>query len=153
MKSFDLSLFADYFQFYIQDEAATGDLSEAWSEEAVGRLLAVAPGTIGIATVRNMRVPVRVEILESEPDSDFSEWGHIVEANLNVASGRLVVAGCTDPFPSAMRIEVPLGTYRARVSYGALDTLSEHGLSGRDHYRVQLWHAPSIVVRVLKQWS
>jgi hypothetical protein len=32
MKSFDLSLFADYFQFYIQDEAATGDLSDAWNK-------------------------------------------------------------------------------------------------------------------------
>ena len=58
MKSFELALFADYFQFYIQDEAAKGDLSEAWSEEATDRLLAIAPGTIGIGTVRNMEVPI-----------------------------------------------------------------------------------------------
>ncbi|HEX3506070.1 MAG TPA: hypothetical protein VHU22_22025 [Xanthobacteraceae bacterium] len=153
MKSFDLSLFADYFQFYIQDEAATGDLSEAWNEEAVSRLLAIAPGTIGVGTVRNMDVPVRVEIHEHEPNNDPSEWNQIVEASLDVASGRIVVAGCTDYFPDAMRIAITPGTYRARVSYGALGTLSEDGLSGNDHYRVQLWLAPSIAVRILKQWS
>jgi hypothetical protein len=153
MKSFDLSLFADYFQFYIQDEAATGDLSQAWSEETTSRMLAIAPGVIGVGTVRNMDVPVRVEIHESEPDTDSSEWDHIVEASLNVTSGRVVIAGCTDFFPDAMRIEIPPSTYRARVSYGALNTLSEDGLSGSDHYRMQLWLAPSIAVRVLKQWS
>jgi len=68
MKSFKLSLFADYFQFYIQDETVTGDLSDAWNEEAVGRLLAIAPGTIGVGTVRNMDVPVVVEIHDHEPD-------------------------------------------------------------------------------------
>lgn len=151
MKSFELALFADYFQFYIQDEAAKGDLSEAWSEEATDRLLAIAPGTVGIGTVRNMEVPVRVEIREHEPEGDFSKWDHVVEASLDVASDRVVIAGCTDYFPDAKRIEVAPGNYRVRVSYGALDTLSEDGLSGDDHYRLQLWPASSTVVRILKQ--
>ena len=43
MKSLELSLFADYFPFYIQDETATGDLSQAWNEQATERLLAIAP--------------------------------------------------------------------------------------------------------------
>jgi hypothetical protein len=151
MKSFNLSLFADYFQFYIQDEAATGDLSQAWNEEATDRLLALAPGTVGIGTVRNMDVPVTVDILEQEPDDDASEWDRVVEASLEVTSGRIVIAGCTDYFPDAMRIGVPPGTYRVRVSYGALDTLSEDGLSGDDRYRLQLWPATSTAVRILKQ--
>lgn len=89
MKSFELSLFADYFQFYIQDEPASGDLSEAWTEEATDRLLAVAPGTIGVGTVRNMDVPVVVQIHRGEPDDDFAEWDHVVEASVDVASGAL----------------------------------------------------------------
>ena len=56
----EFTLFADYFQFYLQDEAASGDLSEAWTVDAVDRLLAVSPGVIGIGTVRNMDVPVEV---------------------------------------------------------------------------------------------
>ena len=153
MKSHELSLFADYFQFYIQDEAAAGGLSNSWNEEATARLLAIAPGTIGIGTVRKMNVPVVVEIRDQEPRDDFSDWDHAVEASLDVASGRLVIAGRTDYFPDAMRVEVRPGCYRARVSYGALDTLSEDRLSGDDHYRVQLWPGLPTAVHVLKQRS
>jgi hypothetical protein len=151
MKSFELSLFADYFQFYIQDEAATGDLSQAWNDEATDRLLAVAPGTLGIGTARNMDVPVTVEIREDEPEDDSADWDHVVEASLDVESGQIVVAGCTDYFPDATRIEVAPGSYRVRTSYGALDTLSEDALSGDDRYRLQLWPATAITVRILKQ--
>ncbi|QOZ34784.1 hypothetical protein [Bradyrhizobium sp. CCBAU 53421] len=151
MQSFKLSLFADYFQFYIQDEPADGNLSEAWTPETTDRLLATAPGTVGIGTVRNMDVPVGVEILDAEPDADFTKWDHVVEASLDVASGRIVIAGCTDYFPDAQRIEVAPGSYRVRVSYGALDTSSANGLERDDHYRLQLWQAPAIEVRVLKE--
>jgi hypothetical protein len=152
MRSLELSLLADYFQVYIQDESASGALSESWTEEATARLLALAPGAIGIGTVRNMHVPVAVEIHDQEPDDDSSEWDHVVEAELNVVSGRIVVAGCTNYFPEAKRVEVSAGAYRARVSYGGLDTLSEDGLSGEDN-RVQLWLAPPSPIRVLKQRS
>jgi hypothetical protein len=151
MRSIELTLFADYFQFYVQDETASGDLSQSWNEEATTRLLAVAPGTIGVGTVRNVDVPVVLEIHDREPDDDLVAWDHVVEAELNVASGQIVIAGCTDYFPDAMRVEVPAGGYRARVSYGALGTLSEDGLSGDDRYRVQLWPGPSTPVRVVKQ--
>jgi hypothetical protein len=71
---FEFKLFADYFQFYLQDERAGGDLSESWTQEAVDRLLATAPGTIGVGTVRNMNVPVVVEIAEKPPDDDLMAW-------------------------------------------------------------------------------
>jgi hypothetical protein len=116
-------------------------------------LLAIAPGTIGVGTVRNMDVPVLSEIHDQEPKDDFCEWDHVVEASLDVRSGRIAIAGCTDYFPDAARIEVPPGEHRARVSYGALDTLSEDGLSGGDRYRVQLWLGPPIAPRVVKQRS
>jgi hypothetical protein len=150
MKSFELSLFADYFQFYILDEDTTGDLSWSWDEAATARMLAIAPGIIGVGTVRNMNVPVTVEIRDQEPDVDVPAWDYVVEATLDVASGRIVVAGCSDYFPDAMRITVPPGSYRVRVSYGALDTPSDDGLDGDDHYRAQLWPAPSSDFCILK---
>jgi len=153
MRSFDRSLFADFFQFYIQDEAVPDDLSEAWTEEATDRMLATAFGTIGIGTVRNMDVPVSLQILDRQPDDDSSQWDHVVEASLDVVSGRIVISGCTDYLPDAEGIDLPLGTYQVRVSYGGLDTLSANGLEGDDHYRVQLWPATSIEVRVVKQRS
>jgi hypothetical protein len=138
MRHFEYEIFADYFQFYLQDESADGNLGESWTEEAVARLLAVAPCTIGIGTVRNMQVPVIVEVLETEPAQDLDLWDHVVECSLDVPTGRIVIAGCTDYFPDAARINVAPGVYSARISYGSLDTLSEDELRGHDHYRVQL---------------
>ena len=43
MAKIELTLFADYHQFYIQDDDDRfGDLSEAWTEEATNKLLAVS---------------------------------------------------------------------------------------------------------------
>ena len=50
MTPIELTLFADYFQFYLQDEQALGDLSESSTEQATADLLALAPGTIGVGT-------------------------------------------------------------------------------------------------------
>jgi hypothetical protein len=149
----DFELFADYFQFYLQDDLeGIGDLSDAWTQEALDRLLAVAIGTVGVGTVRNMTVPVAVELHRSEPESDIQSWDHVTECDVELRSGRLVVAGCTDYFPGAARIPVPPGLYRVRTSYGDLNSLSSDGLDGQDHYRVQLWQTSELGgVRVLRR--
>lgn len=151
MRRFEYRLFADYFQFYLQEESVDGNLGDSWTDEAVARLLAVAPGTVGVGTVRNMDVPVTVELLDDVPDSDLDKWDHVAECSLEVSSGRIVIAGCTDYFPAASRIEVEPGVYRVRVSYGSLDTLSADGLDGDDRYRVQMWQASAIEPCVIKQ--
>jgi hypothetical protein len=87
-RRFEFKLFADYFQFYLQDESADGDLSDSWTREAVERLLAIAPGTIGVGTVRNMSVPVVVEIAETAPDDDVSEWDQVNECSLGSSRHR-----------------------------------------------------------------
>jgi hypothetical protein len=136
----EFKLFADYSQFYLQDdEEGIGDLSEAWTPQASERLLAVAPGVVGIGTARNMTVPVVIEVLEHEPDADFDQWEHVVEGGLELKSGRLVVAGCTDYLPDAARVPVAAGKYRVRMCCRGLQTISANGLEGDDTYRVQLW--------------
>jgi hypothetical protein len=149
-RRFEYSPFADYFQFYLQDESADGNLGESWTEEATARLLALAPGTVGVGTVRNMDVPVTVEVHDEEPPQDLEMWDHVVECSIEVPSGRIVIAGCMDYFPDAARIDINAGLYRVRTSYGDLDALSEDGLDGDDHYRVQLWQAEPIQPQVLK---
>lgn len=62
IKTYKFDLFADYFQFYLQDEWAGGDSGEIWTEEAAARLLALAPGVIVVGAVRNITVPVTIEI-------------------------------------------------------------------------------------------
>ncbi len=151
MSTIELTLFADYFQFYLQDESAEEGLADSWTEEATNRLLAVASGTIGVGTVRNMDVPVTIEVLDAEPILDAARWDHITQCSIDVPSGKLVIAGCTDYFPDAKRIHVSPGIYEARISYGALNTLSEDRLDGEDHYRVQLWPGRTALPSVLKQ--
>ena len=151
MIPYELVLFADYHQFYIQDENVNGDLSDAWTDEAVERLLALAPGTVGIGTVRNVDVPVTITVLELEPSFDAERFDHVVECSIAVESGCIVAAGCTDYFPDAVRIKIQPGSYRARVSFESLGSLSADGQEGNDQYHLQLWPAPMGPVNVLKQ--
>lgn len=153
MPAYSFELFADYYQFYLRDEQAEGDLSPRWTEEATRRFLATAPGTIGIGTVRNVQIPVAVEVRDDDPTCDLAQWDHVVECSIDTRSGRIVVAGCTDYLPSAARITVTPGSYRARVFWGGLDTLNDDGLKGNDHYKVVLWPAPASGVVVVKQWQ
>src|SRR5256885_3085518 len=96
-RTFQYDIFADYHQFYLQDDDQSfGDLSQAWTEEATDRLLAVASHVIGVGTVRNMNVSVSVAVHDSRPRIMENEWDHITAASLKIDSGRIVVAGCTD---------------------------------------------------------
>ena len=71
MTTWNGELFADYFQFYLQDEGAESDNGNSWTDEAVEQLLDVSPGIINVGTVRNMDVSVSVEVLEAAPPVDF----------------------------------------------------------------------------------
>jgi hypothetical protein len=148
--SFDFTLFADFYQFYLQDESVDEDWSNSWNKEATDRMLAVAPGVVAIGTARNTHVPVRLESHDEEPKPDLEDWGHAVECELRVDSGRIVVAGCTDHFSNAARIDVLPGVYCLRVSYGKLKEISDDRLQGNDHYRVQLWRGSLAAPRILK---
>ncbi|HSS49401.1 MAG TPA: hypothetical protein VLX28_10675 [Thermoanaerobaculia bacterium] len=151
MTEYHYELFADHHQFSLEDEGAKGDLSTSWTPEAVAKLLALAPGVIGVGTVRAMTVPVTVEVRAAEPAVEGSDWDQVNEASLEVKSGRIVVLGGTDYLPGAARIPVSPGWYRARLYYGGLNTLSADGLKGKDHYKVVLWPAPAAAPRTLKQ--
>ena len=151
MSLYELTLFADYHQFYIQDENVDGNLSDAWTDEAVERLLAVAPGTVGIGTVRNVDVPVTIVVLEREPALDADKFDQVVECSIVVESGAIVVSGCTDYFPDAARINIPSGPYRVRASFEGLESVSADGLEGNDQYHLQLWPAPMDSVLILKK--
>lgn len=152
MASYQVELLADYFQFYLQDdEISCGDLSEAWSEEATSRMLATSPRSVGIGTLRNAEVPVLINVLDQEPQKSFTPYGQVVECSLEVHTGRIVVAGCTDYFPNALRIEAPAPVYRVRAYFSGLKSVSKDGLEGNDSYRIDLWPALAIVPRVLKQ--
>jgi len=146
-----LKLFADYYQFYLWDEGVAPGAPTDWTDTDVARRLKAAPNVVVISPVRNMTVPVEVEVHESEPPFEAAGWDHIAECSLDLPSGRLQVHQCTGG--AVASFELRPGTYRVRALRGALGSLSEDGLDGDDRYRIVLWPAPHAELRVLKEWT
>ena len=138
---FSLSIFADYFQFYLEDEEVTTEVDNVWNDNIVTEQLAVATGLIVIVTARNMTVPVEIEVRDHAVASeDLASWDKVKECSLEIPSGRLVVLG-NEYYPDATRIKVKPGCYRSRIYYGGLNTITVDGLEGEDHYKIVLWPA------------
>lgn len=153
MSEYSVNVFADYFQFYLQDESASGELEEGdWRiPGAVDRLLALGPGTICVGTARNMTVPVKIDICKQAPLDALDNWDQVNECSISIPSGRFVVYGCTEWIPNALHISVEPGDYRARILYGNLNLTRGNGLEGDDHYLVKLWREPFSDLVILKQ--
>ena len=153
--SFDL--FADYFQFYLQDDdCAAGVDGGAWTPEAMTARVANGDRFVAIGAARNLEVPVTVELTDSSPEIDAAA-SHVVEADLVVSTGRVVVAGCTDEFERAARIPVEAGRYRVRVTY-RLRSADDDGFGDYYDYVVDLWptnesSARRVVVQGPEPWA
>lgn len=150
MRNLQLKIFADYFQFYLLDQDAKLDFSDSWNAETVENHLAIIPGGIAVGTERNTFVPVTIEIRESAPSCNFDECDMVNECCIEIPSGKLAVMGCTDTLPQAVRIELEAGTYRARICYRKLDSVSQNRLEGDDSYKIVLWKGDAIAPKVLK---
>ncbi|MEV4493295.1 hypothetical protein AB0K04_24665 [Micromonospora coxensis] len=159
MDSLDLEIFADYHQIHLSDEGSTGDLSEAWTEQAAVDRLAVVDDAIAIGTSVNVTVAVRVEVLDAPPADDLVNYEHVVEASMQVRSGRIVIMGCTDYEPDATRIRVPSGPVRVRAASSNLGEAERSGISSdespqtMERLRVQVWPAPAGQAVVLRRWE
>ncbi|MCV2883590.1 hypothetical protein OE749_02610 [Aestuariibacter sp. AA17] len=151
MTAYKLEIFADYNQVYLHDESAEADFADSWDDKAYKNMAAVIDGAIGVATARNMDVPVEVLICESEQPLDIEAWEHAVSCGVELCSGVLVVRGPSDYLPDAKRINVKPGYYAAHILYKGLNTLSEDGLEGGDYYRIVLWlSATTVELKLLK---
>ncbi|MGW5305593.1 hypothetical protein ACWERF_16880 [Streptomyces griseoluteus] len=158
-KTAELTLFADYFQLHVSDADSDGDLSDAWTDQAVADHLAVARDALGIGTAVNVNVSATVALLPQEPVDDSPEFDHVVEASLNVSLGRLTVLGCTDYAPEAATFEVLPGWNRVRVSRSNLarateaDVDSDKSPETIEKVRIQVWPAPEAPSKIIKRWT
>ena len=151
MQQIKFDIFADYFQFYLNDAEKSPPAPEDWTDDDAKKRLKVIPYLIVICPVRNMTVPVTLEVCDSEPTDNFDTWDHVAECSLDIPSGKLVVDECTGS--PAANIDIAPGCYRVRIFYGDLDSLSEDGLEGDDHYKIVMWRDAPIDLKVLKQWE
>lgn len=79
---------------------------------------------------------VILETCDELPELAPDQWARINKTELECDTGRLVVAGCTDYFPDAFRMDVKPGTYDLLVGYRNLDVASPNATEGDDTYHI-----------------
>jgi hypothetical protein len=65
--------------------------------------------------------------------------GHVVEGNLRVPSGRVVVMGCTDYLPDAARVDVDPGWHRVRAVRFGTDEAAGEESAVHERLRLSIW--------------
>lgn len=147
----ELEIFADYYQFYIQDGGVEPDAPTDWTDADVANRVKTAENVVVVCPLRNMSVPVVVEITDSEPPFTFEGLDHIVLCSLHLPTGILQVHECTGG--ERLRLSLAPGTYRMLILYSGLNTISACGLEGNDRYRIVLWQGGDASLTVLKEWA
>lgn len=130
-------VYADFHQFYVADEgswlarSAEADTGSPnfWSKEASDRGLAVLTAVLGIGTASYGTVSVVVEVNDVRPPVLIADFDRVVEASLNLASGSVLVIGCTAP-EGAVAHGLPPGWFRVAVCSAGLDLGVESGDGG-----------------------
>ncbi len=153
-QTYDFSIFAEHFQFYVQDKDSDEDLSIYWDEDSRQALVSFLNEIVGIATVRSMDVPITLKLLEKEPEDEaLDDWDHVVQGSVSIPSGKLLITGPVTQDDEALNIDVVPGTYGLRAYFGSLDEVDAEGFEGDDFYQVSIWKTDEPPApEVLKRW-
>jgi len=146
-----IEVFADYHQFYVQDGGVNPPAPEDWTDKDVANRVKVALNVAVICPVRDMSVPVEIELHDCEPNDPREEWDHVVYCSLALPTGHLQVHECTGDAVLDWRIRP--GEYRLLVLFGGLAEISDDGLTGQDHYKVLVWPGALAPLSVNRSWS
>lgn len=149
----NFSVFADYFQFIVQDELSDDDFANIWSDEASAAQTAFGRCAVCPGTLRNVTVPVDLVIVEADPRLSLDTVDHAVEGSIELPSGRVVVMGCNDYFPDAPRLEVEPGTYHVLAVMTGIDSIKNEWEPADDRHIVYLWPGSARSPRLLKHWK
>ena len=155
----ELIVFADNFQFQLQDQSEEPEFPDEWSESLASQLFVSGDRVVGIGTVRDLDVEVTV-IIHSDPMDenkihsmpDCADFDHVVQTNIYLPSGRMVVTGCTESYDEVSKMELPPGAYGMRIFWSNLDSTDELGFEGDDHYKIELWPETFLEEQVIKAW-
>jgi hypothetical protein len=145
-------VFADYHQFYVWDAGVKPSAPIDYTDADFRHRVKIAPNVVVILPIRNMTVPVELDVCSSDPGVELPRWDHVAECSLELPTGRLQVHECTGG--AILDLSVAPGTYRLRAHFTGLGLLSKDGLRGADHYKIVLWReAASTPLRIMKQWE
>jgi hypothetical protein len=147
------TVFADYFQFIIQDEASQDDFGAIWTPAALAMGTAFGASAVCPGTLRNVDVKVEISIYEMEPLVDLSVFDHAVEGSIEVTTGVLAVLACTGYLPDAPRLKLPQGHYRVLAMMQGVETIKNEWEAADDLYSVYMWSGTVRPARLLKNWK
>lgn len=151
--------YADHLQFVLSDaEADPGQLDgNTWVKSLEEWRVSVERHAISVATARYDYVSVLFELLAHAPaGAVLDDVDHTVEADIELASGRLTIAGPVQPPDEADLLQLDPGRYRLRISYAQTDYRPARSNEAEPgdylEYRIMMWpvQVPSGVT-VLKQ--
>ena len=116
------------------------------------RLVAV-PNTLIITTGSYGHIRGELKFLEKKNDNvDYDKYEHIVEAGLEVQTGKLQIINC--PFSnSEFEIDIKPGVYGVRVYSSGLSNSNFDEQEGNDRYLIEIWPDHKINTKVLKQYN
>jgi hypothetical protein len=136
--SVELSVYADYSQFYVQDIESPCDTGAIWDDPATTEHgFAVGEGLVAIGTKRYGDVPVRVEIYPKDPGFEWEGIDRVNEGGI-VVTTQLGVGMPISATPLPVVEGVVPGTYAVRSMSWGFNTVVDDS-NGSDHYIVQLW--------------
>jgi hypothetical protein len=135
---------ADFHQFYLLDDQACPPYPEFISDIDVERRVKAVPNLIAVYALDDAEVAVDLEPRENAPQIDAAAWAHIVEASLDIPSGRIVIATTSSYLPKCPRVSVSPGSYRVRVAVACRTE------GHRERYLISVWPGPAAPVAVIK---
>jgi hypothetical protein len=116
----------EYRQFYVFDEEVSPPYPEDITDRDISIGLKATPNLLAIYPLRDGAVTVDVVVDAEPPSNAGADWNHVVEAQLDIPSGCIVIASPTDFLPECPRMDVRPGSYLARV-------ISQRGESAEQH--------------------
>lgn len=146
MARYTVTVSADHFQFLIEDQDRIPDDYEVWTHRARSDRLDVANGMIAVGLPRyGGAIPIVIDVQHTRPTAPLDRWEHVVEASIEVNSGRLVIHGPEDYSPEEEYLSIPPGTYRVLVCFAGLETIRDpDDMEGEDHYHIVIWPGSAI---------
>ncbi|MEU9065565.1 hypothetical protein AB0D60_01545 [Streptomyces sp. NPDC048306] len=153
-----IRVFADYSQIHIADEGAPENPGDLWGDQCVADGFSAVGGLLILRTAVPVDVSVDFRYCSGEPDGQYESFDHVIEASVNVPSGRLIVCGPTDDPAHVVKFSVPEGWVRVRASRGnlvsalAADIDADISDATIERILLEVWVAVKSDSRVIKRF-
>jgi hypothetical protein len=156
---YQLGVFADNFQFHLQDRGNESEFPEDWNDSLLQRLFACGKAVVGVGTVRDLDCEITLEVYEEgldekerDEEPQLAPYDHVAQCNIELPSGQLLIGGCTTPFEETTKIDLPAGHYGVRIFWSNLESTDALGFEGDDHYLLRLYPDTAFDEIILKFW-